>query len=161
MAQCMVTGCVCSLLIGERYNMYDSLLFLILEGAFIESPTSQNVSIGEDAVFRCQHDSADTIRWRVNGVLVSRSSPPTGVHEDADGLVDTLTITGSLEYNGTEVVCVAQFDSGSPDQESTPAYLHVHVTGVYACVYTVITNIDNKDYHSFTGCTCLLRASAV
>ena len=97
-----------------------SSLFAMHIQDFIVSPTSQTVPIEEDAEFRCQHDSADILRWRVNGSLISLSNRPDGVQFGVADPVITLTIPAFLEYNGTEVVCVAQFDSGSPDQESNP-----------------------------------------
>ena len=93
--------------------------------AFIESPISQNISIGQPAAFRCEHSSADTIRWRFNGSLISLSNLPNGVGLDADGFVEILTITVRLDYNGTVVQSVARFDSGLPDQVSPPALLIV------------------------------------
>ena len=84
------------------------------------------MAVGAEAVFRCRHPTADIIRWRVNGSLVGRSPPPDIIPETTrvnDSLVDILTITARPEYNGTEVVCVARFDSGSPDEQTEPATL--------------------------------------
>ena len=110
--------------------------------AFIEMPTSQSVSIGQDAEFRCQHSSADTIRWRVNSSLVSRSNAPDGVGLDTDDLLDILTITGRLDYNGTVVECVARFDNGSPEQVSNPALLIVTgINNIIGFIYGIANNI--------------------
>ena len=85
------------------------------------------MAIGAEAVFRCQHPTAFIILWRVNGSLVGWNPPPDitpGITRDDSGnLVDTLTITARLEYNGTVVVCVARFDDGSPDEQTEPALL--------------------------------------
>ena len=85
------------------------------------------MAIGAEAVFRCQHSTADIIGWSVNGSLVGRRPPPDislGLVDDINGnLVDTLTISARPEYNGTEVVCVARFDNGSPDEQTKPAIL--------------------------------------
>ena len=40
-----------------------------------------------------------------------------------DNIVYTLTIPAELQYNGTEVECVAFFINGSPTEESPPATL--------------------------------------
>ena len=75
--------------------------------------------IGEDIIFRCQHETADTIRWRVNSLLLGQNTPPNIIPntfcDDNGNLVGTLTITArpDLEHNGTMVVCVARFDDGS------------------------------------------------
>ena len=84
------------------------------------------MAIGAEAVFRCQHPTASIILWRVNGSLVGWNSPPDitpGITCDNGNLVDTLTITARLEYNGTVVVCVAVFYDGSPDEQTEPALL--------------------------------------
>ena len=102
---------------------YGGLILLTIL-AFNEVPVSQEVPVGTEAVFRCQHSTAHYIGWRVNGSFVGRNSPPDitpGTTRDEDGnLVDTLTIVARLEYNGTIVVCVAQFDDGTPDETSEP-----------------------------------------
>ena len=92
------------------------------------------VPVGSEAVFRCRHSTADNIRWRVNETLVSfRSSPPGitySIITEGSYLVDTLTIVARLDYNGTTIVCVAEFDDGSPDETSQPpAVLRVQGEG--------------------------------
>ena len=95
--------------------------------------------IGALAVFRCQHQTADTIRWRVNGTLVGRSPPPditpSTTRDNNGNLVDTLTVIARSQYNGTMVVCVARFDDGSPDEQTVPAVLTgmVNIT-LYYCL---------------------------
>ena len=94
---------------------------------FDQVPITQEVATGAEAVFRCRHPTADTIRWRVNGSLVGRAPPPDVIldiiHDDNDNLVDTLTITARPQYNGTEVVCVARFDDRRPEELSQPVIL--------------------------------------
>ena len=57
----------------------------------------------------------------MNGTLVSISklSPDITLRVDSES-VHILTITGQLKYNGTEVVGVARFDDGSPDETTNP-----------------------------------------
>lgn len=94
---------------------------------FTEEPTTQEVNPRANAVFRCRHPTASYIRWRVNGSLLERDPPPDitpGIICDDDGnLVDTLTITARPEFNGTEVVCVAKFNDGTPAINSSMALL--------------------------------------
>lgn len=76
-----------------------------------------------DAVFRCQHQTADIVSWIVNGS--SRRDFPDDIipasTSDHDGsLVYTLTIPAKSEYNGTEIVCMAVFLSDPGDNEETP-----------------------------------------
>ncbi len=89
------------------------------------------VSVGIEAVFTCQHATASSILWRVNGSFVTRNSPiditPGIVRNENGTMMDTLTIIAQEQYNGTVVVCVAQFDDGRPNEESIPATL----TGMY------------------------------
>ena len=95
--------------------------------AFVEVPITQEVATGAQAVFRCRHPSADTIRWEVNGSLVGGNPPPDitpgTTRDDNENLVDLLTITARPEYSGTEVVCVARFDDSRPEELSQPAIL--------------------------------------
>ena len=94
--------------------------------------------MNREAVFRCRHSTADTIRWRLDGVLISGSNPPPDVtpssDRDEDGnLVQILTIVASQQYNGSEVVCVARFDDGSPNESTLPATLRGRHTEPIHC----------------------------
>ena len=37
--------------------------------------------------------------------------------------MQTLTIVAGPQYNGTEIVCVAKFDDGNPDEMTPPVIL--------------------------------------
>lgn len=105
--------------------------------AFTEAPVSQDVPIGSEAVFRCRHPTADTIRWRVDDAFLGRNPPPDITprteRNDEGILVDVLTIVARAQYNGTKVECVAQFDNGTPDEQTFPVLL----TGKYYHNYTL------------------------
>ena len=85
------------------------------------------MSVGEDAVFGCRHPTADLIDWIVNGSMIGTNPPPDIylgiVQGDNETLVDTLTILGRPEYNGTVVVCEAFFRNGSRSELSPEALL--------------------------------------
>ena len=72
------------------------------------------------AEFRCRHDTADFIGWKVNGSLISQTNPPPDITLELISGGSKLTIMGRLEYNGTDVVGVAIFYSSSPPDESNP-----------------------------------------
>ena len=95
--------------------------------AFSIIPSSQVVSVGEEAVFKCRYPTADSIHWIVNGSLVGFNHPPDIlpgiVQTDSGTLVNTLTIVGHPEYNGTVVVCEAFFREGSRSELSPEALL--------------------------------------
>ena len=84
--------------------------------AFSLIPSSKVVSIGEEAVFQCRYPAADFIDWFVNGSSVGTDPPPnvyTSIIQTDNGTtVNTLTIVGRPEYNGTVVVCEAFFRDG-------------------------------------------------
>ena len=103
-------------------DLYGVFNTFVLFKAFHEAPVSVEVPVGSEAVFRCRHSTADNIRWRVNGTLISGRNPPPDITPGVeDGTpVDTLTIVARLDYNGTTIVCVAQFDDGSSDETSQP-----------------------------------------
>ena len=94
---------------------------------FIYVPETLNVSNGTTGIFRCMHTSADTIRWKRDGILIGLDPPSDitpGTQRDEDGnLVNTLSIMARLGYNGTEIECVAQFDDNTPDATTDPAIL--------------------------------------
>ena len=87
---------------------------------FVEEPLSLNVAIGEEAVFRCEHRSADAIVWRINETSLIDFP---GLHDDFIdenvGSFNTLTVTALPKYNTTVVQCVAAFLSDSSQQELT------------------------------------------
>ena len=92
--------------------------------AFNEVPVSQEVPAGSEAIFRCQHSTANTIRWRVNNSTIGRNSPTDITsdteHDEEGNPVDTLTIVARPEYNGAIIVCVAEFNDGTPEETSQP-----------------------------------------
>ena len=99
-------------------------------------PVTQNVSIGQQALYRCHHETADVIRWRVNGTLLSNSMTPIGITPGTlratnNNLVQTLTIAGRTDYNGTAVICVAMFDDGNDDETTDAAFLYVNGLGKF------------------------------
>ena len=97
---------------------------------FTETPSSVTIEVEHgverDAVFRCRHQRIDAlIIWQING-STSRLYPDVvdGFVRDSNGSrVDTLTVPAIPEYNGTEVVCVATFFDGSPNEVTPPADL--------------------------------------
>lgn len=103
------------------YVVYSTITICPIS-VFDESPTSQKVSAGEIAEFRCQHSTVNVVNWTIDGSLVDIRNPSPGVHVSTSGASSILTIAASLERNGTEVVCVA---GGSPDEISDPAFLYV------------------------------------
>ena len=108
------------------YN-YSSIVYI---SEFTIVPTSQEVEIGEQATFQCQHSTAQILYWRFNGNTVG-SSPPSGVSrstsEDGDNTVLVLTVSGSQQYNISEIVCIAAFFNGSFEVSRPAAYL----TGIF------------------------------
>ena len=109
----------------DKYYMH--MLLYNKFAAFNVAPVSQEVASGASAVFMCRHLNASVIDWSVNGSLVQRDTPlditPGTTRDDNRELVETLTITARPEYNETEVVCVARFDDGRPEERTHPAVL--------------------------------------
>ena len=65
------------------------------------------------------------ISWQINGSS-SRlyRDVVDGFIQDSNGtLVDTLTVPAIPEYNGTEIIRVATFFDGSPNEVTPPAHL--------------------------------------
>ena len=95
-----------------------------------QHPLSVNVTIGEEAVFLCQHPSVN-IDWRLNGTTLRASFFPQGVSINQSplpgggGFQHTLTITALLEYDNTTIECVTESSVGSPTESTVPVILRV------------------------------------
>ena len=80
------------------------------------------MTIGEEAVFMCEHRSADAIFWRINGTSLSSR---TDLNDDFNG-IGQLTVTALTMYNNTLIQCVALFHSDNSQLETTaPAMLKI------------------------------------
>ena len=99
------------------------LLPKIINIGFIETPSSITVEfvsgVDRTVEFRCQHDRADAIIWKLNGSSIRDYDGIMGSSIREDGiLVDTLSIPVIPAYNRSEVVCSALVDGSFVD---TPA----------------------------------------
>lgn len=95
---------------------------------FTETPQPKNVSSGEIATFQCQHSTADSIGWKLNGTLLNVYTPPNTTvisYPLSNGdIVFRLIITAFQHYNTTQIVCIAIFPTeGLGAVESTPVTL--------------------------------------
>ena len=103
--------------------------------AFLWRPTNLTVAPGMQATFRCRHQTPSTIGWRVNGTSINKLPNqdiiPGIVRTDCGQFVDNLSIVSLLEYNGTEIVCVAIFSNGS--SEVTPKAVLIMREGCWKC----------------------------
>ena len=70
---------------------------------FTETPSSQVVAVGQEAVFICRSSTATAFGWIWNGSEVINLDPPPGITPDDN----ILTIVALSDYNVTEIVCVA------------------------------------------------------
>ena len=111
------------------------------ESNFLEEPSSINVALGDEAVFRCRHAAAEIIGWDINGTSLGRFHPlnisSSSVSDSTnDALLHTLTVAALEAYNNTNVSCVAIFFDSQILTEQTPNATLV-VQGVYATYYHV------------------------
>ena len=83
------------------------------------SPSVVIVTIEERYEYRCNHSQTIAINWRINGSdLIGIETLPQNVNTSIVSFpngdkVYTLTIGGLLEYNETQIQCVASFHDGS------------------------------------------------
>ena len=91
---------------------------------FIEVPLSVNVTTDQVAVFHCEHSTADSIVWKINGAN-SNNLPYSGsvVNETAIGRSHTLSIRATPQYNATRIECVALSIGSSQSITTAPAEL--------------------------------------
>ena len=101
-----------------------------MTGNFIEIPSPVTIEVENgmemDTVFRCRHQRIEAvISWLINGSSsrLYRDVVDAFIRDSNDTRIDTLTIPAILEYNGTNVVCVATFFDESPDEVTPPAIL--------------------------------------
>ena len=108
-------------------------MIIFSTGGFAELPTNQEVSVGDQAVFRCQHLVLPRIDWWFNGSLIDHSNTdinPNTTRGSGGTVVSTLTITARLEYDGFRIQCEA-FSSSSATHLKSP---EVFLTGNQVCV---------------------------
>ena len=107
---------------------------------FIEYPSNITLPFGTVAVFRCRHSTANGIIWMVNELSeydFPEDIVPDSIIDHNGTRVFTLTIPARLQYNGTEVVCVAIFlDGPVPRTLSTPPVILTVLAGtLLLCIY--------------------------
>ena len=81
------------------------------------------MTIGEEAVFYCEHRFADVTFWRINGTALS--SRPDLNNDFNNDIIDQLTVTAQTKYNNTLIQCVAVFDSVNSQLATAPAILKI------------------------------------
>ena len=104
---------------------------------FIEEPTNLTVAEGVEAIFHCQHPTADAISWRLNGTALLDSLLDDVIATSASaagGIRNTLTITAHSKYNQTRVQCVAYSDDLTI--MNTDA-VNLTVQGVYTLIIVI------------------------
>ena len=100
-----------------------SNIFVVVE--FAEYPSNITLPVGSVALFRCRHQSTEAVvAWRVNESSATQLDGAVPVTMDNIG---NLSIPATPEYDGIEVVCLALFTDGRP-QEQTPT-VTLTVTG--------------------------------
>lgn len=90
---------------------------------FTETPSSQVVGVGQEAVFICRNPTASGFGWIWNGSDVRTLDPPGITPVD-----NILTIVALSDYNETEIVCVVLFISGDPILRTPPVRLLIQGT---------------------------------
>lgn len=76
-----------------------------------------NAGSEDGAVFRCRHMMSGSIIWEINGLDLPPGPTVQAIDENGTR-VSTLTVPATLDYNGTQVVCVAFTSNG---REETPS----------------------------------------
>ena len=112
-------------------HCFSNLSYSLISG-FLKVPSSINVTVGQERRFQCQHSTADTITWRVNGTRLSDNHPlnivthtemsssgsSNNLSSMAVNIVHILTIQGAQVYNETTIQCEAVFFDSSPSELS-------------------------------------------
>ena len=126
----LVQSGVYNALLACTMNVWLSSIFIITT-EFAEVPSNMIVELGTPPPpLRCRHTASEAIiTWRVNGLPLGQFSDIiSGSVNENGNRVDTLTIPAELQYNGTEVVCVAVFLDGSPTERTLTATILLFTT---------------------------------
>ena len=113
---------------------------MVITVGFTLKPSSARVTLGENALFRCQSPGADSIEWTINGIPLEEQTD-ISIHDirnevswSSGGDVHTLSIAAiKPSYNKTTVKCQAT-SSDDPCQqtvESPPVDLLIQGNMVY------------------------------
>ena len=84
--------------------------------------------LGSLAEFRCQHTTAYSITWTINGTSTKQLQAPdivTSSRSENGATVQILSIPALQVYNNTNVVCIAVFLNPLTSESSPPATLTV------------------------------------
>ena len=81
--------------------------------AFTETPSSLVVGVGLNATFRCSHQNARFIGWKVNDSDLETAAFPNITENEVTNQMSILTVLALAEYNGTVIVCEALLRNGS------------------------------------------------
>ena len=119
------------------------------------------VAVDDEAVFRCQHASANTIEWKINGTSLGDFHPPniTQTIFSSGSSTHTLSIQALASYNQTSVQCVAFLDTTMRrSEESSPVLLLIQGLSplradvmriiTFLCVHCRTTFINQKSQDS-------------
>ena len=93
------------------------------KGTFSLSPLSLNITENSEAVFQCQHTTAASINWKINGSILREVPQGVRAYLNHNG-VYVLIITALYEYNPTLIDCVAYFVD-SQSEESYQAVMKI------------------------------------
>ena len=119
------------------------------ELGFLIIPSSFNATERQERKFQCQHSSADTVVWRLNGTRLAEYYPPNVTtlarspesteNSTVTTFVHTLTIEAVRLYNQTIVQCEAIYFSQPHLNEISPPALSL-LQG------TLTANINTKPF---------------
>ena len=148
-----------------RMNYMYRPVLRMCTGVFIQSPQSQNVIVGTPARFESEHSSTNHIVWMINGGSQTVNSTSLRMSESGR-MVHTLSIMGTLNKNGTEVVARAMFLDNS-FEDSDPAallggsninMLHFSRESFSLCIYVHSLTLYVVVYCCSTLCTrCIVK----
>lgn len=95
----------------------------VVDDTFLIHPVSLNVTVDTVAVFQCQHPTAHSINWKINGSIL-RDLPEGFSTDRSDDRVFSLNIEALAEYNSTVIQCAAFF-LDSPSEESEQSLMMI------------------------------------
>ena len=121
-----------------HFTIADTCGSLTITTTFTIIPMLGVFADGSEAKFRCHHLRSNRIMFKIDGLSLNDSmvenasvvQVPAG-----DGRsVFVLTFEADQIFDGSMIVCVADFTNGCPSQETFPALLLIQGMTHYECV---------------------------
>lgn len=124
---------------------------------FSEVPQSQNVTVGYETTFRCNHENHDQIDWIIDGIHWADlpADQQSSFQRSNDGGTLILIVEALPQHNSTVIECNA-FVADQQNERTLHAILLVQGTYIMIFQYNnSVVKINNACIHELASAECL------